>query len=255
MSTPASFSRSIGYCDDPEESSLRYASRPFAALPEATACLADDVLGQRHAADHAGRVLVDVEVAVEMRNVGPLGRIEVRHLHHALLRAVVLAQQLEVQRVERFLRERLAALDRLVDLELELREHRLAEERLAHRVEVARQQEEPGVVVLRLVEHVVEQQALVQRRGDLGNEDRVIRGSVRLVVPGQPGMHRVSRLVRQRRNLLPAPVEVHQLVGMHAVDPVAVGARVLAGVRQEIHPARLVSLAQRVDVVLAERGE
>ena len=94
--------------------------------------VADDAVGELTCRRSCWCVLVHVEVAVEVRDERPLGAVVLVDLHHAGVVTVVLAQQLEIQRVERIARQRLAALDRLVDPELELGEQRLPEQCRAH---------------------------------------------------------------------------------------------------------------------------
>ena len=111
----------------------------------------------------------------------------------------------------------------------------------AQAVEPVAEQRQPGGVVLGPPQHEVEQQRLVERRGHLGHEDRVVGGRVGLRLVGQPGVHRVARLVGQRREVVVLPVEVEQLVRVDAVDAGRVGAGALAGGGEEVGPAALVA--------------
>ena len=82
MSTPASFSRSIGYFAPPEPRKVRYrfGGRRVAA---------QDLLRERRGGGEGRRVLEDVEVAVEVRDERPLVRHVVVHDADALVVAVV----------------------------------------------------------------------------------------------------------------------------------------------------------------------
>ena len=169
--------------------------------------------------------------------------------------AVVVARDLEVQRREVLAGQRLAALGLLVKGQLELGELGLPEQRRAQAVEQRAQQEQAGGVVLGAIEHVVNQQILVERRRHLGDEDRVVGGRVRLRAVRQERVHRVPRLVRQRRQVLVAAVEVEQLIRVHAVDARRIRARPLARRRQVVGPPALEPLAQRLRVRLAQRRQ
>ncbi len=94
---------------------------------------------------------------------------------------MILAHQLFVELGHPVARERLARFDQLVNLELELRKHDLAEERAANRLERRPQIEQALCVGDVLGQHVLLQEHLVRRRGDLGRERRVRRRLIRVV--------------------------------------------------------------------------
>ena len=56
----------------------------------------DHAVGEVSGCADRGGVLEDVEVVVEVGDVGPLHAVQLVHLHHALVMAVVAAQQVEV---------------------------------------------------------------------------------------------------------------------------------------------------------------
>jgi hypothetical protein len=79
----------------------------------------------------------------------PLDAVEVVDRHHALVVAVVLAQQAQIELGQRRAGEGLAGLDSAVGLELELGEHGLAEHGLAEALEEVAEHRHPegGVAV------------------------------------------------------------------------------------------------------------
>src|SRR5579862_5204746 len=184
------------------------------------------------------RVLEDVEVVVEVRDVGPFDAVQVVDLHHPLGLAVIAAQDLAVDLREVGAREGVAAVGDLVDLLLELPEHRLPEEGAAQVLQRRAQEEQPFVVVLRVLQRVVEEQVLVHRRCDLGDEGRVVRVGVGLRPVRVERMHRVAPLVGHARHRFVVPDEVLQHVRVRVVrGPRHVRARLLVGPRIDIHPA------------------
>jgi hypothetical protein len=129
-----------------------------------------------------------------------------------------------------------------VDPQLELRELRLAEDGALDVLEVVAEQREPRVVVLDRLQHVLDQQRLVERGGDLGDKRRVVGQVERLRLVRQVALHRVPELVRHRADVGVLAVVVDQHVGMDVVGAaVRVGAGALPFVRQQVDP----SLAER----------
>ena len=189
-----------------------------------------------------------------MRDVRPLHAVQVVHLADAVLVSVILLEKGKIELGQVVARKALARLGHLVHLHFELGEEDLAEKGLAKAVQVAAEEEELGGVVFGLVlEHVVQEEVLVQRAGHLGHEDGVVRGDVGLVPAGKEGVHGVARLVGQRGDIVVAAHEVQELVGVHIVGrAVAVRARFLALGGHEVHPAGLVALLEVVHIGLAE---
>ena len=99
-------------------------------------------------------------------------------------------------------RQRLAGFGHGVRDLLELGEHRLPDDRAADVVDLAVDQVGPLPVVAGVCQQVVAQQFLVERAGDLGDEDRVAVVLVRLVLGRVPGVHRVPGLVGQREHVV-----------------------------------------------------
>ncbi len=155
-------------------------------------CLAQSLCG-----DDAGRVLVNVEVVIEVRHRGPFdGRI-LRGFHRPFAPAVIAGQQRGEDLRSALAGQGFTLLHARVDLALELGEHRLAEQRPANRVDAAGQQEHPLVVVGRALQEMSRQQRLVDRRSDLGDEDRVVRRGERLLAIAEIAVHRVARPFRE----------------------------------------------------------
>ena len=141
----------------------------------------------------------------------------------------------------------------LVQAQLELGKLRLPEDRSLDVLEVAAEDRQPRVVVLHLLEHVVDEQRLVERGGDLGDEDRVIGGGVGLRLCREIALHRVAQLVGQRAHVVVLAVVVDQHVRVDAEDAVRVGARTLAVVREQVDPALGECLLDGGRVLVAER--
>ena len=79
-----------------------------------------------------------------------------------------------LQRTERFACKRLTPFHPLMNLQLELRELRLPEQRGAHAIQIVDQQGEPYTLVGHRLQHMFHQHRLVERRGDLGDEDGIV---------------------------------------------------------------------------------
>ena len=151
--------------------------------------------------------------------------------------AVEVGQQAAVERAQALGRDRLAALDLAVRLELVVGEQHLAVERAGDLVDGVLQQHDPLARIGRPGQHVVEQQRLAERRRHLGDEDRVARIHERLRLVRQHRVHRVAHLVGQREDAVERVVPVEQHVRMHAVHRRRVGAAVLARVLVDVDPA------------------
>ena len=151
--------------------------------------------------------------------------------------AVEVGQQAAIQRAQALGRDRLAALDHPVRLELVVGEQHLAVERAGDLVDGVLQQHDALARIGRAGQHVVEQQRLAQRRRHLGDEDRVARIHERLRLVRQHRVHRVAHLVGQREDAVERVVPVEQHVRVHAVDRRRVGAAVLARVLVDVDPA------------------
>ena len=191
-----------------------------------------------------------------MRDERPLVRDVVVHDGHALVVAVVLPGHLRVQLVERLAGDRLALLRHLVHAQLELGELGLAEHRDLDAFQIVAQQRQLRRIVLDVLEHVVDQQRLVERRRDLGDEDRVRRGGERLRLVRVVALHRVPELVGQRADVVVLAVVVQQHERVDVVGAaVRVGAGALAFVGQQIDPALLEGAGDDAGVVGAERRE
>ena len=96
------------------------------------------------------RVLKDIEVRVEVRNVGPLDAVEIVHGANALLRAHVESRETQIDPAQFLPRECLAPLGRLRGRPFELRKKRLPEKRRADPLEPGRQQRQALLIVGRL---------------------------------------------------------------------------------------------------------
>ena len=160
----------------------------------------------------ACRVLVDVEVAVKVGVELRPGRadalaVAVVHLH---LRSVDLEHQLGHQVVQVVGGQGAAALDLLVDLELEARERRHDEEvavEVRHRLFDHR---ELKGGVGRRGQQVAAREGLVHVRRDLGLEQPVVRVDIGLRAPRVVRVHGVAELVSQGAHRVDVVVVAHE---------------------------------------------
>ena len=152
-----------------------------------------------------------------MRDVAPLVRHVVVHHDDALGVAVVASGDADVQLRECVAGNRLAPGRHFVHTKLVFRELRLTEHGGLDVLEVAPEQRQPRRSVRDVLEHVIDEQRLVERRGDLGDERRVISRLVRLRLVRVVAVHRVTELVRQRADVVVLTEIVQQDVWMHLV--------------------------------------
>ena len=216
--------------------------------------LGQDRVGEVGRADHRGRVLVHVEIVVKVRDEGPFDAICRVDLHHSLRLAVVGAQQAAVHLGHPCAGQRPALLELLVDRELELGKHHLAEERGANRLECDAQVVQLLRPALGVRHHVVGQQHLVADRCRLGDEGRVAGFFERLRAVGQQRMHCMAPFVRENRQRVVVAVVIQQQVRVYVVRrAVHVAPGRLARVRIDVHPAALEAAPQQAEIVFAQR--
>lgn len=140
-------------------------------------------------------------------------------------------------------------------MELELGEHRLAVQCTLELVEEVVDEIRALLAVVGLAEQVAHQEDLVAGRGDLGDEDDVLRRIHRLVFAGVPRMHGVAHLVDEGKHAVEVILVVEQHVGVGPAVAGAVGAAAFAGVLIHVEPAVAKGLLKHVRIVLAEHRE
>ena len=168
-----------------------------------------------------------------MRDAGPLHPQEFVRGH---VRPVAPLVQLTPQAAHPLRRQGAPFLRAGVDLKLEVRKHRLAEEGRPNHVVVVAQEPLPLFLRLGGLQEVSQEQCLVRRRGHLREEDGVVAVDLGLVPVGVPAVHGVSHLVRQREDVVQGSVVVQQYVGVRGVGPPGVGPLALAPVLIDVHP-------------------
>ncbi len=140
--------------------------------------------------------------------------------------------------------------------ELELRELRLAEDGPFDVLQIVAEQRQLDGRVFDLLQHLVDEERLVERRRDLGDEGRITCGRERLRPVREEAVHRVAELVRQGADVGVLAVVVQQHVRVDVVrGAVRVRARALAVVRVQIDPAFGEGALRAGRVFLAERRE
>ena len=146
---------------------------------------------------------------------------------------------------------------RLVRELFKLREHRLPEERSPEVIHLTVDQVGAHRAVLRLGEKMLCQEDLVEGRGHLGEENRVVVVLEALRPTRVPGVHRVTRLVGEGVDVgEDVRLVVHQDVGGRLIGAVGEGAAALPPVLVAVAPALLAQAAlQHRGVLAAERGK
>ena len=215
------------------------------------ACVAgrQDMLGDGHGGGEAGRVLIDVERAVEVGDIRPFG-VDVRVDADAV---IIGGFEIVIDLVERCGRQRLARSVEIVRLALELCEQRLPVERRAEALEEVVEDVCAALFVRLGLQQILGQQDLVDRRGDLGDHDAVIVVDIILRRIGEPGVHGVAQLMRQRERVAQRPGIVHQHIRMHAEHTARERAGLLAVVLIHVDPAFGERAVQQLLVFLAQR--
>ena len=143
---------------------------------------------------------------------------------------------------------------KVVDPQLELGEHRLAEECPAIILHDLAEVEELFFLCLGPLDHHVGEQQLVRRRRDLGGEGWIAGQLVRLGRIGEQAVHRVTPFVGVGREPVIFVAEVEQQIGVNVVGArVHVGARRLARPRQRIHPALGAHVREEANIVRPQR--
>ena len=210
----------------------------------------EDPSGQGHGGGKAGGVLVDVEAAVEVGDAAPL-HLDLPVKHHIL--AVVEPVEIIVDLAQALGGQGLAALRKLVDLQLELREHGLAVQRGAELLQEIVDEHRPLLLVAGLFQQVLHQQGLVAGRGHLRHEEDVLGVDRGLVLRAEVGVHGVAHLVGQGELAVEVVLVVEQDEGVdRAADGVGAGA--LALVFIDIHPPLVKAALQDLAVLLAQHS-
>ena len=210
--------------------------------------LPQDAGGQGDGGGEPGGVLVDVEVAVEVGDAGPLDG-DLRVNHHIL--AVVQLVQVVVQLAEALGGEGLPLLRHLVGLQLKLGEHGLAVDGGAELLQEVVDEHRPLPLVRGLLQQVLHQQGLVAGGGHLRHKEDIVGIDGGLILAAEVGVHGVAHLVGQGEGAVEVVLVVEQHEGVdRGADGVGAGA--LALVLIDVHPAVGEGLGQNGAVLLAQ---
>ena len=165
-------------------------------------------------------------------------------------------EQLEVERGEALARQAFARFGHVVDAQLELGEHGLAEEGAAELLHLLAEIEElllarPGVG--RRMWRA--SSCSFTGRGDLGGEGGIVRGLEGLARLGEQGVDRMAPFMGVGGKPLIILGEVEQQIGVHVIGAAAhIGAGRLALAREGIHPARRRAAREQPAIFGAERA-
>ena len=173
------------------------------------------------------------------------------------LRPKVRLQQLAIRILQRLHGQRLARLGHLVRDFLKLGKHRLPDHRAADVVQLAVDQIGPLPVVAGIGQQMMAQQHLVERAGHFGHEDHVAVVLVRLLAGRMPGVHRVPRLVGQRKDLVEhVRLIVHQDIRRAVERAARKGPALLSLVRIAVAPPPVDQpLRQHAAILAPQRRE
>ena len=169
------------------------------------------------------------------------------------LRPVVPRVELTPQRAHPLRRQGVARLGPGVGAPLEVREHRLPEERRPHHV--VKIVQKPFLLRIRPAspQQVSQQQGLVGGGGDLRKQDRVVGVDLGLGGVGVPRVQGVPHLVDQREDIPQGAVVVQKHVGVRPVGAPGIGALALSPVLPDVYPSLREAPFQVGDVVRPQR--
>ena len=213
---------------------------------------AQNLARERRGRGVARRVLIHVEVVVEVGNARPADLGERLHRQR---RPVIVLVELAEPLAERAGGQRLVSLHHLVKRQLVLGEHRLHEERAPNLVEVVIDERDPLRAVARPRDQALDEQRFVRRRRDLGEEDRIAAVHVRLRVLRVVRVDRMPHLVCEREEIVESLVVIEQHERARRIRSPRVRAAALAFAFVDIDPTPGDPLIEDGDVLASERRE
>ena len=155
MSTPASLRRSIGALEPPRGQELAIAPQRFGVAGH-------HLLGERRRRGERGRVLKDVERAIEVADVRPLvGDVVIDDRDLGVV-TVVAPRDVQIEFRERVAGQRLPFLRHLVHAQLELSELRLPENGGLDVLQIVAKDRQARLRILDLSQQVLVEQRLVE---------------------------------------------------------------------------------------------
>ena len=151
--------------------------------------------------------------------------------------AVILRQQAAVEFVQHLGGDGFAGLDPGVGAAFEIGENHLRVKGAHDAIDGVLEEQETFARFGGAGEQVFQEEAFVDGRGDLGDEDGVAARREGLGLVGEPRVHGVSHLVGEGEHGVAGVVVVQQHVGADAVDPGGVGAGAFALVFVDVEAA------------------
>ena len=208
-----------------------------------------DAVGNRNGSGDSGRILVNIEGTVKVRDACPLvGDKAVSNK----VRSVVIFIDLTMDFAQNIRQQRLTCFHHLVGLIFKISKHRLTVEGGADVVEVLGKQNCFFFLGLRVVEQIMIQQHLVGGGSNLCTEEGVVGIDERLGVVGVVAVHRVSGFMQQGEDVVQCTVVVEQHIRMHVINSGRVSAADLALFWIYVAPAFLMGAFDQSSVVFTQ---
>ncbi len=152
-----------------------------------------------------------------MRDIRPFDLYVIVDEAYVLIVSVVFADETKVHFVKLVAGQCIAFFRSFVDRQFEFGELRLAENRSLDAFEITSEEGESFPIVLDRLQHKIEQEGFVERRGDLGDKNGIMRRRIRLMPIGQITVHRVPHFMRERADVVVFALIVEQHVRVNVV--------------------------------------
>ena len=133
---------------------------------------------ESHRRAKAGRILIDVEIVVEMGNPRPF---DLEFWIEDDVGTVIVAVELHIVLFQKRWSQRNPLFSPRVELQLEFGEERLAENRGADPLDFIVDQIGEFLFIARRLLHLREEELLIEGRGDFSDEKRILRVDVGLI--------------------------------------------------------------------------
>ena len=146
-------------------------------------------------------------------------------------------------------------LGQLVDFQLKLGEHGLAENSSSKLLQIMVNQVMDFIFVFCVLQQVFNQQVFIDRAGYLCHKNAVIAVNIGLGAARIQGVHRVPAFMGQGKNAVEVFLIVHQNIRVGAIDPGGISAGGFALIFINIYPAGFNTLLKFTGIILAQRRQ